>query len=70
MPEGEAERYRVMLRRIVLSALPIVAAAAKVDLAELDADYLLKFTDHEFPPVTMGGEPESPTESQTERMRW
>jgi hypothetical protein len=51
LPEEEIERNTAMLRRIVLSALPVVAAAAKVDLAELDADYLLGFTDRAFPPV-------------------
>lgn len=71
MPEGEAERYQRMLRRIVLSALPIVAAAGKVDLAELDGDYLLEFTDREFPLVTMetpSTEPEPNPHS--ERLRW
>src|ERR1700722_4677825 len=53
MPKCEVEQHVHMLRRIMLSALPIVSAAAKVDLAELDADYLLEFTDREFPPVTM-----------------
>jgi hypothetical protein len=52
MSEREVERHLRILRRIVLSALPIVAAAGKVDLEELDADYLLGFADHEFPPVT------------------
>lgn len=51
MPKHEADHHVRMLRRIVLSALPIVAEAAKIDLVELDADYLLHFADREFPPV-------------------
>jgi hypothetical protein len=61
MREGEAERYRRLMRRIVLSALPVVATAAGVDLKDLDADYLLGFSDREFQPVTM---------EQPDRMRW
>ena len=56
-------------RRTVLSALPIVAAAAGVDLAELDGDYLLAFADREFPPVTMAL-PEPEPEQHPERKRW
>ena len=52
LSEEEIERNTAMLRRIVLSALPIVAAAADIDLAELAADYLLGYTDRAFPPVT------------------
>jgi hypothetical protein len=69
MPKREAERYRRMLRLIVLSALPIVAPAGKVDLAELDGDYLLGFTDCEFPPVTMDT-PSPKAEPQPEQIRW
>lgn len=70
MPEREAEQYRRMLRRIVLSALPVVAEAGKVDLAELDADYLLGFTDREFPAVTMNMPSPEPEPSSPEPMRW
>jgi hypothetical protein len=52
MSEREVEQHLRILRRIVLSALPIIADAGKVDLAELDADYLLDFADQDFPPVT------------------
>jgi hypothetical protein len=50
-PEHEVQQNLKLLRRIVLSALPVVAAAADIDLAELDADYLLGYADLEFPPV-------------------
>lgn len=66
MPKYEVEQHLRMLRRIVLSALPIVSAAGKVDLAQLDADYLFEFTDREFPPVTM----ELAPGPQPEPMRW
>jgi hypothetical protein len=70
MPEGEAERYQRMLRRIVLSALPVVADAAQVDLTELDADYLCGFADREFPPVTKElSSPELEPDPQPGRVR-
>ena len=51
-PQADADRYIRMLRQIVLGALPVVAAAAGVDLEELDAAALVGFADREFPPVT------------------
>lgn len=57
LPKDEVEQHIRMLRRIVLSALPVVADAADVNRAELDADYLRRFADQEFPPVTMDTAP-------------
>jgi hypothetical protein len=37
------------LRRVILSALPVVAEAAGVELAALGGEYIKKCTDHEFP---------------------
>jgi hypothetical protein len=41
-----------LLRRVVLGALPVVAEAAGIDLAEFDASYMLEFADRAFQPVT------------------
>jgi hypothetical protein len=48
VPKEKLEHHQLMLKRIVLSALPVVAKAADVDLTELDADYLVEFGDREF----------------------
>jgi hypothetical protein len=49
MPVADYIQRADSLRRIFLSALPAVAASARFDLAEIGADYILGYADHEFP---------------------
>lgn len=37
------------LRRLFISTLPLVAAAAKLDLAEIGAEYIVEYAEREFP---------------------
>jgi hypothetical protein len=37
------------LRRLFLSTLPLVAAAAKLDLTEIGADFMVEYAEREFP---------------------
>jgi hypothetical protein len=51
LSQEEVSHGAAALRRIVLGALPVVAAAAGVDLAELDAEQFIGLGDRDFPPV-------------------
>jgi hypothetical protein len=49
------------LRRLILSVIPIVAAAAGVDLGEVGGGFLAEFRDHAFPDLatSRGTEPDA-----------
>jgi hypothetical protein len=49
LPAEDRIREATTVRRAILSAIPVVAAAAGFDLAEIGAEYLPKFADREFP---------------------
>jgi hypothetical protein len=70
LTSGSGDEYATILRRVILSALPVVAAAAELDLAEIGAGYIPRFADREFPPHEDGsrdrqGLPDERTEARS-----
>jgi hypothetical protein len=49
LSEAQRHEHFVQLRRVFLSVLPIVAATAQLDLAEIGADCIADYADLEFP---------------------
>jgi hypothetical protein len=49
MPPEDRDREAITIRRALLSAIPVVAEAAALDLAEIGADYIPDFAAREFP---------------------
>jgi hypothetical protein len=49
LPADERSRCVTAIRRALLSALPVVAEAALLDLAEIGAERIADFADREFP---------------------
>jgi hypothetical protein len=49
MPPEDRDRDAITIRRALLSAIPVVAEAAGLDLAEIGAEYIPGFADREFP---------------------
>jgi hypothetical protein len=45
----DRDRFATNIRRALLSAIPIVAEAAGLDLAEIGAEYIPDYTTREFP---------------------
>jgi hypothetical protein len=53
--DDDLSEYRsdiLQLRRVILGGLSVVAQAAGVELAALGADYLPRYIDDEFPPLS------------------
>jgi hypothetical protein len=49
LPKGDLQRCCLALRRVFLSTLPVVAAAASLDLAQLGSDPIADYAAREFP---------------------